>query len=39
LATLAKDAKYAKVLAAMKEKLKAFQKRTGDPWVLKWEYE
>jgi N-sulfoglucosamine sulfohydrolase len=36
---LAKEAKYAKVLGGMKEKLRAFQKRTGDPWVLKWDYE
>lgn len=36
---LAGDAKMAKVLEEMKAKLKAFQKRTGDPWISKWEYE
>jgi hypothetical protein len=27
------------VLAELKAKIKAFQERTGDPWVLKWRYE
>lgn len=27
------------LLAELKEKIKAFQKRTKDPWILKWEYE
>jgi N-sulfoglucosamine sulfohydrolase len=36
---LADDPKYAKVLEDLKTKLKAFQKRTKDPWILKWEYE
>jgi N-sulfoglucosamine sulfohydrolase len=36
---LAGDANYAKLLAEMKGELKAFQERTSDPWVLKWEYE
>jgi N-sulfoglucosamine sulfohydrolase len=36
---LASDANYAKLLAEMKAELKAFQERTADPWVLKWEYE
>ena len=36
---LAGDPKHAKVLERMKGELKAFQKRTGDPWILKWEYE
>ena len=36
---LAGDANYAKLLAEMKTELKAFQERTADPWVLKWEYE
>ena len=36
---LADDANYAKLLAEMKAELKAFQVRTADPWVLKWEYE
>jgi N-sulfoglucosamine sulfohydrolase len=36
---LAGDPQYARVLDAMKEKLRAFQKHTGDPWISKWEYE
>jgi len=36
---LASDPRHAKVLEELKEKLKAFQKRTNDPWILKWEYE
>jgi N-sulfoglucosamine sulfohydrolase len=36
---LAADPSYAKLLAEMKAELKAFQERTEDPWVLKWEYE
>ena len=36
---LASDPNYAKRLAEMKSQLKAFQERTADPWVLKWEYE
>lgn len=36
---LASDPSYAKLLAEMKAELKAFQERTEDPWVLKWEYE
>jgi len=36
---LATDPNYAKLLAEMKTQLKAFQERTSDPWVLKWEYE
>ena len=27
------------VLTEMVEKVKAFQKRTGDPWVIKWDHE
>jgi N-sulfoglucosamine sulfohydrolase len=27
------------LLAEMTEKLKAFQKRTADPWIIKWEHE
>lgn len=33
------DPAYAKVLADLQAKLKAFQARTGDPWILKWDYE
>ncbi|MBN2133852.1 MAG: sulfatase-like hydrolase/transferase [Sedimentisphaerales bacterium] len=36
---LADDPKHQNKLAEMKAKLKAFQKRTQDPWILKWEYE
>jgi N-sulfoglucosamine sulfohydrolase len=36
---LANDPNYAKLLAEMKGELKAFQQRTDDPWVLKWDYE
>ena len=36
---LADDPKYEKVLEELKAELKAFQKRTNDPWILKWEYE
>jgi len=36
---LSGDSRYAGVLEELKGKLKAFQKRTGDPWILKWEYE
>jgi N-sulfoglucosamine sulfohydrolase len=33
------DPQYAPVLAELKAKLAAFQKRTGDPWQVKWERE
>jgi N-sulfoglucosamine sulfohydrolase len=36
---LAADPGHAKVLADLKAKLEAFQKRTADPWLHKWEYE
>jgi len=36
---LAGETDYAELLAQMKAELKAFQQRTADPWVLKWEYE
>ena len=36
---LADEPKYSKVLNELKEKLKAFQKRTKDPWIVKWQYE
>jgi len=36
---LADNPKYEKVLGELKAKLKAFQKRTNDPWLLKWDYE
>ena len=36
---LANDPNYQRVLAELKAKLKAFQKRTNDPWIVKWDYE
>jgi N-sulfoglucosamine sulfohydrolase len=36
---LAGDPQHAKLLEELKDKLKAFQKRTSDPWISKWEYE
>lgn len=36
---LADDAKHAGVLKQMQDKLKSFQERTGDPWVVKYRYE
>ena len=36
---LAVDPQHARLLAELKAKLKAFQKRTEDPWILKWDYE
>lgn len=36
---LADDPGHAAVLDELKSKVKAFQKRTKDPWILKWEYE
>ena len=39
LNNLASDPKHAQILSELKAKLKAFQKRTKDPWILKWEYE
>ena len=36
---LASDRCYHDVLVAYQEKLKDFQERMNDPWILKWEYE
>jgi len=36
---LAQDPAYADVLERYKQKLKSHQKRTWDPWFLKWQYE
>jgi N-sulfoglucosamine sulfohydrolase len=36
---LATDPAYADVLAAHKTKLRDFQARTSDPWILKWTYQ
>ena len=39
LHNLADNPQYGDLLASMKAKLKAFQERTNDPWILKWEHE
>ncbi len=36
---LADDSAHAALLKELQEKIKSFQKRTKDPWILKWEYE
>lgn len=36
---LAEDPAYAETLKKYQDLLKAEQKRTGDPWILKWRYE
>ncbi|MHC4533895.1 MAG: sulfatase family protein [Planctomycetota bacterium] len=36
---LADNPKHKGTLSRLQSKLKAFQKRTNDPWILKWEYE
>lgn len=36
---LADDPKSGEVLKALQAKLKAFQERTGDPWIVKYQYE
>ena len=36
---LADDPEHAELLETMQADLKAFQRRTKDPWVLKWNYE
>ncbi len=36
---LADSPDHVAILAELKEKLRAFQERTNDPWILKWEYE
>ncbi len=36
---LAGDPAHTEVLRKYQEKLRAFQKEMGDPWLLKWEYE
>ena len=36
---LADDPKFAKIFADLQAKLKSFQERTSDPWVLKYKYE
>jgi N-sulfoglucosamine sulfohydrolase len=36
---LAYKAEYINVLEELKTKLKNFQERTMDPWIVKWEHE
>lgn len=36
---LAGDPRYASVLAGLQAKMKKFQEKMNDPWILKWEYE
>lgn len=36
---LADDPKHKDLLDRMTAKLKDFQKKTGDPWIMKWKYE
>jgi N-sulfoglucosamine sulfohydrolase len=36
---LSEDPAYAETLEKYKSLLKADQKRTGDPWIMKWKYE
>ncbi len=36
---LAEDPIYTEDLELLKKKLYAFQERTSDPWILKWEYD
>ena len=36
---LANDPAYAEVLEQYIAKMKAFQKETNDPWIMKWDYE
>ncbi len=36
---LADESQHAATFAELKEKLRTFQERTGDPWVHKWVYE
>ena len=36
---LAADPAHARTLEQLKEKIREFQKRTADPWLLKWHYE
>jgi len=36
---LADDPGHAETLTRLKQKLRAFQERTNDPWIVKWEYE
>ena len=35
----ARDTGMGKAMADMQEKMKEFQKKMKDPWLMKWEYE
>lgn len=39
VSNLADDPKHAATLKGLQAKLKSFQERTGDPWVVKYKYE
>lgn len=39
VSNLAGNPRYADTLQQLKDKLMTFQKRTDDPWILKWKYE
>lgn len=39
LNNLATDINHQKMLKEMQDELQAFQKKTKDPWELKWTYE
>lgn len=39
LHNLATDSEHQDTLTSLKQKLRQFQKRTDDPWILKWEHE
>jgi len=39
LTNLAFEPEHQQRLQALQEKMKAWQKRTNDPWLLKWRYE
>ena len=36
---LAENPEYAEVLKEYKAKLKTFQRKMHDPWIMKWNYE
>jgi hypothetical protein len=36
---LAGEPQHSETLAGLQQKLREFQRRTGDPWILKWERE
>ena len=36
---LAERVQYQEILEALKFKLRSFQERTNDPWLIKWEHE